>query len=268
MNSKFFKNKIISILDNFNLKIVRKDHFDLQNLKNKKNQSVLLLLNKLDTYNINNFIDSLEYSQSQLGQDLFVLEQHNFKSNGFFVEFGACDGITLSNTWLLEKKFNWRGIVCEPAKFYAEKLKRNRNCNVENKCVWSYSNHKLSFNETNVKEFSFTGSNVNANKFMHERKNLRKYYVETISLNDLLEKYKCPKELDYLSIDTEGSEFEILKKLDFNKFSPKIITIEHNYEDIKRNNIFNLLKKNNYLRVFNEISDWDDWYIKEKKNQI
>ena len=83
-----------------------------------------------------------------------------------------------------------------------------------------------------------------------------------------MEKYKCPKELDYLSIDTEGSEFEILKKLDFNKFSPKIITIEHNYEVIKRNNIFNLLKKNNYLRVFNEISDWDDWYIKEKINQI
>ena len=69
--------------------------------------------------------------------------------------------------------------------------------------------------------------------------NAKTYRVETISLNDLLQKYNCPKIFDYLSIDTEGTEYEIIKNLDFNKFSPKIITIEHNYNEVERNKMKN-----------------------------
>ena len=91
--------------------------------------------------------------------------------------------------------------------------------------------------------------------------NAKTYRVETISLNDLLQKYNCSKIFDYLSIDTEGTEYEIIKNLDFDKFKPKIITIEHNYNEAERNKIYNLLTKNNYLRVIEEISCWDDWYV-------
>ena len=51
---------------------------------------------------------------SQLGQDLDVIKHYNFKENGFFVEIGANDGISLSNTYLLEKKYNWKGLCIEP----------------------------------------------------------------------------------------------------------------------------------------------------------
>jgi hypothetical protein len=79
-------------------------------------------------------------------------------------------------------------------------------------------------------------------------------------LNDLLRKYNSPKHIDYLSIDTEGSEFEILKALDFNEFSFGVITVEHNFTD-SRDNLYDLLSSNGYKRVFEEISGVDDWYI-------
>lgn len=70
----------------------------------------------------------LNYHQSsgQLFQDLLV---HFFidKKEGTFIEFGACDGITLSNTLYLEKKLNWTGILAEPAKKWAKDLKKNRS---------------------------------------------------------------------------------------------------------------------------------------------
>ena len=68
------------------------------------------------------------------------------------------------------------------------------------------------------------------------------------------------KEIDYLSIDTEGTEFEILKSLNFEIYRPKVITIEHNYKDYRKK-IFNFLQEKKYKRVFKNVSRFDDWYI-------
>ena len=56
-----------------------------------------------------NYLIALKIQNLQLRQDLFVINELNFKKKGFFCEFGACDGIELSNSYLLEKKFNWQG---------------------------------------------------------------------------------------------------------------------------------------------------------------
>ena len=125
----------------------------------------------------------------------------------------------------------------------------------------------LYFTETRLGEFSFLNKyppndKVVGKEIANERMNGKIYKVETISLNDLLQKYNCPKVFDYLSIDTEGTEYEIIKNLNFNKFSSKIITIEHNYNEVERNKIYKLLAKHNYSRVLEEISCWDDWYVK------
>ena len=63
-----------------------------------------------------------------------------------------------------------------------------------------------------------------------------------------------------MSVDTEGSEFDILKSLDFKKRKIKIITVEHNYHKNRRK-INYLLEKNGYLRVHKDFSKFDDWYI-------
>jgi len=203
----------------------------------------------------------LQKSRSQLRQDLFVLSQSHFKKDGFFVEFGATNGIDLSNTYLMEKEFGWNGILAEPAKIWHKKLSKNRGAHIEHKCVWKNSHSILEFNEVDVGELSTINKYSNIDSHSEARKQGRIYEVETISLNDLLRKYNAPKHIDYLSIDTEGSEFEILSNFDFNEYSFQIITCEHNFSPM-REDIFALLSKNGYVRKFQELSKFDDWYVK------
>lgn len=95
------------------------------------------------------------------------------------------------------------------------------------------------------------------------RKKGKNYHVETVSILDLLNEHNAPYEIDYLSIDTEGSEFDILKAFDFKKYNIKIITVEHNFTEM-REKIFELLSFYGYKRIFVELSDVDDWYIKSE----
>lgn len=202
----------------------------------------------------------MEY-KSQFGQDIFVLCQSKFKKNGFFVEFGATDGVGLSNTYILEKEFGWSGILAEPAKIWHKSLRENRNSTIDERCVWVESKKKLDFRETNFRELSTIESYSSLDMHKNERKSGKIYQVETISLMDLLIEHNAPTEIDYLSIDTEGSEFEILQNFDFNRYNIKIITIEHNFTKM-REMIFELLISHGYKRVYTEISEVDDWYIK------
>jgi FkbM family methyltransferase len=210
----------------------------------------------------------LQQSKSQLQQDLFVLSQLDFKENGYFVEFGAASGLHISNTWLLEKLFGWSGIVAEPSTYWHEELYKCRNCHIETDCVWSKTGETLIFNEVDASkasygpELSTIDSFSSVDNHADTRKDGKKYKVNTISLNDMLEKYHAPDTIDYLSIDTEGSEFEILSSLDYDKYNIKIITCEHNYTSF-REKIFELLTSKNYKRKFENLSKWDDWYIKE-----
>ena len=240
------------LLKKFNLKLFRFTTYQrikvsnfLNTIKNKR---------KLD-----NTIKCLPYFCSQFGQDLFVLNELNFKKNGFFVEFGATNGINGSNTYLLENKFNWRGILAEPAKIFYNELNKNRKCFIETNLVWKNSKSRLLFHE------DFAGGLSTIKKFTdHDtqiRKKNKEYILETISLNDLLVKYNAPKIIDYLSIDTEGSEFNILNNFDFNKYKFRIITCEHNFTPNK-NKIHKLLTKNGYVKKHSSLVSFvDDWYV-------
>ena len=88
-----------------------------------------------------------------------------------------------------------------------------------------------------------------------------KYLVESVSLNDLLSHHGAPFHIGYLSIDTEGGEFEILESLNFDKYKIEIISVEHNGNINNRKSIFNLLHSKNYLRVFENSFGPDDIYV-------
>ena len=95
-----------------------------------------------------------EKSRAQLKQDIFVLLETGFKCGGYFVEFGATNGVDLSNSWLLEKVFGWTGILAEPATIWHDDLKQNRTAIIETRCVWSQSGVTLDFTMADAPEFS------------------------------------------------------------------------------------------------------------------
>jgi FkbM family methyltransferase len=206
-------------------------------------------------------LDALRHSKSQLGQDLFVLSALDFKREGFFVEFGATNGVELSNTYLLEREFGWSGILAEPARLWHEDLRTNRRCNIETDCVWRESNSTLVFNETDLGELSTIGSCRPLDPHRQTRESGKKYNVHTISLKDMLNKFNAPREIDYLSIDTEGSEYEILSNFDWDKYQFNAITCEHNFTP-QREKIFALLSRNGYVRKLERFSRFDDWYVR------
>ena len=200
-------------------------------------------------------------SRSQIFQDAFVLYVLKEKTDGFFCDFGSTDGVSLSNSYALERHFGWTGICAEPARSWHDDLRRNRpKALIETDCVWSHTGERLTFFETKSKALSTITAYRRSDLHARHRRHGAAYDVRTISLNDLLAKYNAPADFDYLSMDTEGSELEILKAFDMKRYRPKIITIEHNYTE-NRDAIFRLLTAHRYVRVLPEVSMFDDWYL-------
>ena len=228
------------------------------------NELSIALANKsLNTKGIQNGNISKDYnslSRSQLGQDLWVLKKLNWICNGYFVEFGATDGVLLNNTWLLENYFGWNGICAEPNPKFLKNLKNNRKCDISDKCLFSTTCQRVEFVLADV----YGGIKNFGDEDSHNDKrdayanNGHTIEVETISLIDLLKEHNAPLEIDYLSIDTEGTEFEILNAFDCEAYSIKCITVEHNYTPM-RQKIRELLTSKGYTC---EEAKWDDWYFK------
>ena len=198
-------------------------------------------------------------SFSQIGQDLEVLKFYNNKTDGFFVDIGAYDGITLSNTYLLEKMYNWHGICVEPIPYRFELLYKNR----PNSFCWDYavynkSNEQVLFDISSDSDLLSGISNyIDAYKNLINS-NKTQIIKNTISLNDLLEKSNAPLFIDYLSLDTEGSELEILKSVDLQKYTFGLIDVEHNYVEPRRTKIRDLLTSNGYDYI--RENNFDDCY--------
>ena len=200
------------------------------------------------------------HKKSQLGQDVFALLVSDFVRDGFFVEFGASDGVNLSNTYILEKYYGWRGILSEPGKAWHGNLYQNRNCIIDTHCVWSSTGSILDFTETSVGELSTISIFASSDSHFTRRDPVNLYSVESISLFDLLVKNTSPQKIDFLSIDTEGSEFEILMNFRFDKYKFSLIVCEHNYTS-NGPKIDALLSDNGYCKVNPQISLWDSWYL-------
>jgi FkbM family methyltransferase len=173
---------------------------------------------------------------SQWGQDQFVAEHFGFKRGGFFVDIGASDGVTFSNTLFLERELNWRGIAVEPLPEAFSKLQANRACDAVRGCVLdvvgpvrfmvlegytemlsgvvdSYDARHLE--RIDREQASFGGTRVVIS-------------VPSFTLASLLERFGV-REIDFLSVDTEGSELAVLRSMDVDRTTVRVITVENNY---------------------------------------
>lgn len=199
-------------------------------------------------------------SHSQLGQDIAVVKFYNNKRSGFFVEIGANDGVFFSNTLLLEEKYNWKGICAEPIPYIFERLCKNRpNSSCCSLAVFNESGLEVLFDIANSYDLL---SGISSYTDCHKKtidSNKKQIIVETISFNDLLEKYNAPSFIEYLSLDTEGTEYEILKNLNFTKYTFGLIDVEHNFIEPRRTQIRELLLSNGYKYL--KENKWDDSYV-------
>lgn len=240
-------------------RIIKERNYLLLNEKSESNRYELLELLKAS----GRFVDLIrleQMSQSQYLQDLMVCFLTNFKKEGFFVEFGAANGVYLSNTHLLEKEYQCTGILAEPARKFKQDLIENRNCSLDFRCVYTDTGGLVAFKEVDQTEFSTIKRYSGADLHKKTRKKGVSYSVETVTLSDLLIAHKAPAVIDYLSLDTEGSEYEILKDFPFGCYSFKIITVEHNF-NANRYKTKKLLEANGYIAIMESISQRDFWFV-------
>ena len=211
-------------------------------------------------------------------QDKWIIDLTNAKTDGYFVEAGAADGIRWSNTYVLEKHLNWQGICVEPIDGLYELLIKNRKI-CENICLYS-EEKEIEFLEyviydlprTNLLDALYKYSGYSGiKKHIHESRHeayhrYNKFYKRwdniptgntikkhTITLESLLDKHNAPNIIDYISLDTEGSELAILKNFPFNKYTVMAFSIENRYCD-------DLLKHKGYIQVKNKFDNYVDEY--------
>jgi len=195
-------------------------------------------------------------------QDIWVLHETARKQGGYFVEFGAGDGLALSSTWPLERDFGWRGILAEPNPAWFDCLPRNRPlARIDRRCVYRETGQTVAFAATRHPLLSTICEFVDRDGHAKSRSEHTVIEVETVSLNDLLRSHGAPRTIDYICIDTEGSELAILQRFDFDAWDVALFSIEHNYTGDKPR-IDDLMRSQGYECRYPTCSGGDGWYRK------
>lgn len=210
------------------------------------------------------------YSLNNLDEKL--LKYLNF-NNGFFIEAGANDGISQSNTLMYEQKFNWSGLLVEPSFIKYEECKKNRpNCIVENyalvnenykeKTIYGdfgyFEKHQSLCGQITRKEDYFDDDL----KWNLDEKNKNSKIIEVpcTTLNSILEKHNI-NHIDFFSLDVEGYEIEVLSGFNVQKYKPKYFLIETGNE-YRYNTICSYMFSRNY-KILENISDVDTLFTYE-----
>ena len=201
----------------------------------------------------------------ELRQDTFVQAITASKQQGYFVEFGAMDGRCASNTLVLEQDLDWTGILAEPGRRFHSLIAAERQCRIDHRAVTGRTGDRQEFKEVDRQPgLSTLTTHLLSDDHGSNRQSSTGhiYMVETVSLSDLLDQHSAPYHIDYVSMDTEGSELDILTGFDFDRRRIDIWTIEHNFQAMARQKIFEIMAHNGYRRVLTDMSGYDDWYIR------
>ena len=194
------------------------------------------------------------------GEDLIISDLTKNIKNGFYVDAGCYHPLHLSNTYLLYKR-SWNGINIDISEFsiklfnYLRPNDVNINSAVSNmeKEISFYYQKKLSQLSTIKKEIS--------NERMQG--NIKEKKIKSLKLNSILNQSKFKnRQIDFLNIDVEGADFEVLKSLDFTIYEPKIICIEIMEKNIFESEIYNFLKDLNYKKIWSSKSNFNHIFLK------
>jgi len=176
---------------------------------------------------------SSKYSQYE--QDKFVDIYFKKKDNGFFLDIGAHDGVSFSNSYFFEKERGWSGICIEPNPDVFVLLNKNRLSRNYNVCI-SDTEGSVVFRKivgysemlSGILEFMDQKHIDRINDECAEyNSTFEDIKVESRNLNAILKSDNI-KHIDYLSIDTEGAESKIIKSIDLDEINIEFLTVENN----------------------------------------
>jgi FkbM family methyltransferase len=184
------------------------------------------------------FWGNLKGSFASDGLDRKILERLGNRRGGFYVDIGANDGLRASNTAILEFRYGWAGVLVEPIPHKFLELTQNRskkNYFVCKACV--SKDYKGNFVELLYADTMTVAVGLESDiaspeghvqvgmDFIPHEKTFS-FFSPAICLQEVLEASGSPKEIDFLSLDVEGSEIEVLKGVDFQKFRFNLMLIE------------------------------------------
>lgn len=170
---------------------------------------------------------------SQCGQDEYIKNTFFInKVNGYYIDIGANNGITASNTKMFEE-LGWNGICIEPNPDIYQQLIKNRKCICVEGAISNIDQEYVEFCQIEGYSEMLSGI-LDTYDENHKRRILneqqiyggtrKKIKVKNFRFSDIV----TEKNIDYLSIDTEGSELGIVKSINFNEYDIEIISVENN----------------------------------------
>jgi len=178
-----------------------------------------------------------EIQQSQFGQDDALMQYVDISKKGFFVDIGAHDGLTGSNSFIFEKQFGWDGVCFEPNPILFQRCQETRACSCENACISSQAG-KCKFLLLpdsismlgGIEEFMTDEhlKRIESTLKPEDRPFVKKIPINSVVLTEYL-LMKGRERVDLLLIDVEGAEMDILKSIDFRKVCIDVICVENNY---------------------------------------
>jgi FkbM family methyltransferase len=175
---------------------------------------------------------------SQFGEDLVLYEFFKNRSPGFYIEAGAYDGVSLSNTYLLES-LGWKGLLVEPHPGMAERCRKMRPGSIiaEKALGPADAVGTVEFycadDPGGGAPLSFImASQDHLNRCAIEQCQMTKVKVEITSLDRLLD--ELTETVDFMSLDVEGMELDVLKGFNLSKYQPSLILVEQNWSDSDR----------------------------------
>jgi len=204
----------------------RLKHFFLWDVVQKQNLFELLFKLNLEREEKITF-------HGQLNQDMFAYLYFKGKRNGFYVDIGANDGKTGSNTLLFEE-LGWDGVCIEPLPEVYNTLIQNRKCKCYNVAISDKNEDEVEFIRASGAEMlsglSSEMSEAHKQRIVNENAKMEKITVKTKTLDAVIQEVNRGGYIDFLSIDVEGAEISILKSIDFTKYKFGLITLESNKE--------------------------------------
>jgi len=199
----------------------------------------------------------------QLLQDALVVGL--FGRGGYFIEVGAGHPRRFSNTYVLDRYLEWSGVRIEPNPEFAALHRADLSGGVTFFEVVASGDTDGWCDLILAEELSVVSHQAPKDGYARERQQSEarngSIRVRTRPISDLLFEASSPSRVEYLSIDTEGSELELLMAFPFDVIEVQFLTVEHNHNKSAQRQQCEFLFDKGFQQVFEPFTAWESWFV-------